>query len=129
MISMEWKSRAAGPLQTTAAEWLVRIQNDELSLEEITDWQQWLSASDEHRQAFERMQHLWQGFESLPNKTAPALPASAAGWRPGRRIFAIAAGLAIVVATLGMLAVGYLVWRLLRRIDPPGDDKGKGPSR
>ncbi len=101
---MERIPHATGTLQAAAAEWLVRIQNDELSMEEIAEWQQWLGASAQHRQAFERMQRLWQGFESLPNKVPPALPSIAPGWRAGRRIFAAAAGaLVVMAAALGAL--------------------------
>jgi transmembrane sensor len=83
-------------LQATAASWLVRVQNDDLSVEEVAEWQQWLAAKCEHRQAFDDMQRMWQGFEKLPNKLPPALP------RPSfRPLLAAAAIAALVVAGLG----------------------------
>lgn len=85
-------------LQTTAAEWLVRVQNDELSVGEIADWQRWLAANAEHRKAFERMQEMWQGFERLPNKNPPVLRSKY--FRP---VLAAAASLAL-------LAVGIAAW-------------------
>jgi transmembrane sensor len=92
-----------------AAEWLVRVQNDELGAEQIAAWQRWLTASDRNRAAFERMQALWHGMERLPDKTPPALPA-----RTSRFTFTptLAATLATVLVT-GGLASGYL-WQSLR---------------
>jgi transmembrane sensor len=102
---MDGHVRHSDPLQSTAAEWFVRVQNDELSLEEIAEWQRWLGESAEHREAFDRMQELWQGLEGLPDKTPPRLPLPATRLRARVAPHAIAATL--LVAFLGAL---YL-WR------------------
>lgn len=90
-------------VRSAAAEWLVRIQNDELSVEEIATWQQWLASNAAHREAFEQMENLWQGFERLPNRAPPEIAASTPIFRPRAALVALAAGLVAIAVMLGLL--------------------------
>ncbi len=109
--------------QATAAEWFVRVQNDDLSAEDIAEWQQWMSASGGHRAAFEKMQSLWHGMERLPGKTPPTAPKRL-------RHLALAAALGAILLTGGLLG-GYL-WQTLRDGTPAGTlvfETGTGEHR
>ena len=53
-------------LLETAAEWVVRLQDGELSSETLDSWQRWLEASAEHRQAFDDVQRLWGQLGKVP---------------------------------------------------------------
>ncbi len=59
-------------LLETAAEWVVRLQDGELSGETLDSWQRWLEASAEHRQAFDDVQRLWGQLGKVPH--VPDLP-------------------------------------------------------
>lgn len=59
-------------LLETAADWVVRIQDGELSTQTLDAWQQWLAASPDHRQAFDDVQGLWGRIGELPH--LPAAP-------------------------------------------------------
>lgn len=95
------------PHRVAAAEWLVRLQNGEPNVEEITQWQQWLAASEDNRRAFEELEALWIQLEELPNKTAPALP-KPKSWREPWRL-AAAASIGVLVIGAGFLA--FQSWR------------------
>ena len=59
-------------LLETAAEWVVRLQDGELSAETLDHWQRWLEASAEHQQAFDDVQRLWGRLGDIPH--VPDLP-------------------------------------------------------
>ncbi len=46
-------------LMRQAREWLVRLRDDDISVEEITEWQTWLSVSPEHRSAYQQAERVW----------------------------------------------------------------------
>lgn len=102
-------SKDASLPRTVAAEWLVRIQNDDLSVEEISDWQQWLAASDENRKAFEQLQQLWYDFDGLPEKSAPALPPPAPTSKP----------MWLAIAATVLIAVTLGLWRPWANVTAP----------
>src|SRR6202789_1655517 len=57
------------PLQLIAADWLVRLQSTEVSLEETLAWQAWIQESPANAEAFARMEELSQALREIP---APA---------------------------------------------------------
>ncbi len=44
----------------TARAWLVRLRDDDVSIEEIAEWQNWLAQSPDHSRAYERVEKTWQ---------------------------------------------------------------------
>lgn len=91
------------PLLNAAADWFVRVQNDDMSVEEIAQWQQWLAASPAHRSAFERMQTLWHDFGAVPDRVPPSLPRRMPQW-------ALAAGVGAVMIAA---AASIYIWNPL----------------
>jgi transmembrane sensor len=62
------------PRHLAAADWLVRLQSTELSLEETLAWQAWLQENPANAEAFARIEAVSQALRDLP---APAaLPAA-----------------------------------------------------
>lgn len=55
-----------------AAEWLVRLQNDELSYPQIEEWHRWMEASVDNAQAFDDVSLTWQAAAGLPAMPAVA---------------------------------------------------------
>src|SRR5688572_19176855 len=48
-----------------AAEWFVRLQTREMSLEETLEWQRWVAESEEHASAFQRIEDTWRTFQVM----------------------------------------------------------------
>lgn len=59
------------PAHLAAADWLVRLQGNDISLEEILAWQAWLNGSPQNARAFARMEELSHMLRTLP---APGVP-------------------------------------------------------
>jgi transmembrane sensor len=57
------------PLHLAAADWLVRLQSTELSLEETLAWQAWIHENPANAEAFARLEEISQALGDLP---APA---------------------------------------------------------
>jgi transmembrane sensor len=57
------------PLHLAAADWLVRLQSTEISLEETLAWQAWVHESPANAEAFARMEEISQALRDL---SAPA---------------------------------------------------------
>lgn len=105
-----------------AADWVVRLQDEDLSYEQIEQWNQWMEASAEHARAFDDVSLMWQAAARLPEdllppsrlprgEAAPAAPERA--WsptvqrtrrRPWMR-WAAAAAVACVGVVLGAMHV------------------------
>lgn len=84
------------PIYRAAAHWLTRVQDPGLSLEDSLEWQQWIGADPRHRQAFARLEQVWDqpwAVLQTPYTTPAAAPARWKRWRPA----AIAASLAAVL--------------------------------
>ena len=60
------------PIQATAADWLIRLQEPDLSLEDTLSWQQWMAADPRHSQAFRDLEEVWEKFDSVPAQPRPA---------------------------------------------------------
>src|SRR5215472_10871547 len=54
------------PIHVAAAEWLVRLQESDLSLHETLAWQGWLNEDPRHAHAFARMEEVSQVLRSVP---------------------------------------------------------------
>ena len=57
------------PLVLEAGEWLIRLRDNEVAPQVIAEWERWLAADPNHRQAFVQVQTLWEAVgqvESLP---------------------------------------------------------------
>jgi transmembrane sensor len=59
------------PLLQTAAEWSIELSSAEISLNRIAEWQQWLAASEAHRDAFDRIQSTWCAIDRSANEKIP----------------------------------------------------------
>ena len=61
------------PAHLAAADWLVRLQSTDLSIEDTLAWQAWLNADRAHAQAFARMEEISQVLRSVqaPSAASP----------------------------------------------------------
>jgi transmembrane sensor len=104
------------PLHLAAADWLVRLQSTEISLEETLAWQAWIHENPANAEAFARIEEVSQALRDLP---APAaVPAAVlerdrydasvpiGGWKPRRaqRWPWAALGVAASVALIALVA-------------------------
>jgi len=48
------------PLLHEAAEWFIELRSDGVSVDRIAEWQHWLSISNAHREAFQRVESFWR---------------------------------------------------------------------
>jgi len=48
------------PLMRTATEWFFELRSDQVPVERIAAWQQWLGASPAHGEAFGQIESFWQ---------------------------------------------------------------------
>lgn len=53
------------PVYIAAAEWLCRMQQSNLTLEDTLGWQQWMAQDAQHARAFEELEALWEKFDSV----------------------------------------------------------------
>lgn len=88
------------PIHVQAAEWLARLHDPHLSLEETLEWQRWVGSDPRHRQAFARMEAVWEQpweliRESKPSRRRESTP---------RLALAASAVLIVAVALIGSIA-------------------------
>jgi transmembrane sensor len=62
-------------IEFAAAEWVVRLQQSGLSLDEVSAWQHWMRSDERHAEVFKRLEELWGTFDSIE---APPHPSSRA---------------------------------------------------
>jgi transmembrane sensor len=65
------------PTYLAAADWFVRLQSTEVSLEETLEWQTWLHASPLNAQVFARIEEVSQAMRDVPAPGPVASPALA----------------------------------------------------
>jgi transmembrane sensor len=110
------------PLHLAAADWFVRLQSMEVSLEETLAWQAWLNENPANAEAFARIEEISQALRDVP---APAaLPAAVIArdtydasvpikdWKPRearRWPRAVALG---VAASFALMAVVFAFWKV-----------------
>jgi transmembrane sensor len=58
-------------MDTAAADWLARLREPEVSLEETLAWQDWMREATSHAEAFERMEELSNVLRSMPRPRRP----------------------------------------------------------
>jgi transmembrane sensor len=51
-----------------AVEWFLELRASDVSIERIAAWEQWLSSSPAHREAFERIESLWNASAQVTPK-------------------------------------------------------------
>ena len=103
------------PVHLAAADWLLRLQGKDLSIEETLAWQAWLSESPENSHAFARLAEVSQVLRLMPTLPMPSAEELARDrydatvplqdWRPRRMrlpwitfaVAALAAGIAFAV--------------------------------
>jgi transmembrane sensor len=58
------------PVHEAAAEWFVRLQDAQVSTDEVVAWQHWVSESPRHAEAFARIEETSQALRSLTSLAA-----------------------------------------------------------
>lgn len=85
-------------IDAEAASWLSRLHSSDKSARTEGAFRAWLSASDMHRQAFERATELWDMLPNVAGDHVPRLPAR----EPSRHRFAWAACVALVLGIVSL---------------------------
>ncbi|MEJ8567939.1 FecR family protein [Elongatibacter sediminis] len=100
-------------IQEQASEWVIRLENSDLSQSDVDEFLAWLDRGPHHRKEFYELISVWEGLESLSN-LADIIPLDDLrephprqvrfGWIPARMASATGA-----VALLGVVAVAVLL--------------------
>jgi transmembrane sensor len=62
-------------IEFAAAEWIVRLRQSGLSLDEVSEWQRWMRSDEKHAAVFKRLEEWWDKFDAIE---APPHPSSRA---------------------------------------------------
>ena len=110
----------ADPLLDEAGDWLLRLTEDELSPEAVTEWLEWYHDNDRHRDAFNRLQADYEQLKALPPEIRQALVTTAAP-RPatllpppsriGLEDSTVGRRVALAMAACLMAVVGFVGWQ------------------
>lgn len=57
----------------TAADWLLRMQSEQLEQQELAEWVEWYGAHTDNRTAFEQMQSSYESLRTVPAQRREAL--------------------------------------------------------
>lgn len=60
-----WSAAQDDTVHVAAADWLTRLQDADLSLEDSLQWQRWIEADPRHARAFARLESIWSQPWSL----------------------------------------------------------------
>jgi len=63
------KSTFTKRLEDTARHWFVRIQDDDVDIEEINQWQNWLDAAPQNAAAYEKVVAAWEASDAIVTDT------------------------------------------------------------
>jgi transmembrane sensor len=66
-----WKDAERDPIHAAAADWLARLQEPEISVEETAAWQEWMAADPRHSDAFRRIEEVWAAAETIEDRAGP----------------------------------------------------------
>jgi transmembrane sensor len=67
-------------IEIAAAEWIVRLQQSGLSLDEVSEWQRWMRSDEKHAAVFKRLEEWWDKFDAIevpPHPSSRALSSDA----------------------------------------------------
>lgn len=93
-------------IATQAAEWLAKLDAESPSAEQLSDFKQWVNASESHRKAFEALIEFWDDLNIL---TQAILPRElAASIQPAQTVFRRTAA-AFAVSLLAIAAVLFAI--------------------
>ncbi|HEY8615962.1 FecR family protein [Phenylobacterium sp.] len=90
--------------RSEAADWLVRLQADDLSPDEALAFDAWLDASPVHRAAFDATLSVWSAFDAAGAQVEDALRAERRRPQPTRRFYMAAGSIAAAAAVAVLLA-------------------------
>jgi transmembrane sensor len=108
------------PIHLAAADWFVRLQSTEVTLEETLEWQSWLHGDPDHARAFARIEEISHALRDVPPPAAvPArvlaqdrydasVPIGA--WKPQRTRRWPKAGLGLA-ASFAIGALTFAFWK------------------
>ena len=108
------------PLHLAAADWFVRLQSTEVSLEETLAWQAWLGEDPANAAAFARIEEISQALRDVPPPAA--LPAALlardrydasvaiSAWKPRRARRRLRTTLGIA-ASFALFALAFSFWK------------------
>ncbi|MGH8613584.1 MAG: FecR family protein [Gammaproteobacteria bacterium] len=96
-----------GTLEEQAGYWIVRQHSGQWSQAERGAFEAWVAQSPAHRDAFERVQALWQGLDRFKGAPFPVLEARPRARTSGPHSrLALAASLALGLAVLALFVAG-----------------------
>jgi transmembrane sensor len=117
------------PIYAVAADWLVRLHQSEVSLEDTLAWQQWMEQDSRHRESFRALEETWEKFDDVPVPGDPepkalredlytgSQPVSAWNARPAPRYrrhpWRLALAAMLLLAVICVVATRALAPRLL----------------
>lgn len=105
MGQREKKSLSIASVDAAAAEWLAKLQHEDLPPAERIAFDQWMDADPAHAVAFARIEYAWEHASRL--QAAPRIPERVAS-PPRRPVWGIAAG--FLAAMIGAMA-WYFTWQ------------------
>jgi transmembrane sensor len=72
-----WDVAERDGIHAEAAEWLARLQEPTLTLEESLEWRRWMAADERHAHAFARIEDIWERpWDLLGSQKSGATPKS-----------------------------------------------------
>jgi transmembrane sensor len=110
-------SGGSDPVRRAAAAWFARLRADDVSEQERTDFQRWLSADPAHRSAYHRLENLWSGLGAHAERPeiGQALRKSASQRTPTRaqrhRRRTAPGWIAMAALLVVVLASAWFAWR------------------
>jgi transmembrane sensor len=104
-----------------AAYWRVRHDRGDMSAQDGAVFERWLGASFAHRDAWRTTNELWSLFDDADDPHLEAMRAAArgAGREPRTWLRPVAAAIALVATSLGIIGVSRFGGSAERKVEPP----------